>query len=41
MPTVLGVDGCPHGWCVVKIDTKTNALTPLHYDTFRDILTTF
>ncbi len=41
MPTVLGIDGCPRGWCVVKIDTKTRAITPFHYDTFRDILTTF
>ena len=41
MPTVLGIDGCPHGWCVVKIDTKTHAVTPFHYDTFRDVLTTF
>ncbi|MCH7810812.1 MAG: DUF429 domain-containing protein, partial [Chloroflexi bacterium] len=38
MSTVLGVDGCPHGWCVVKIDTKTRAFTPFHYDTFREIL---
>ncbi len=41
MPTVLGVDGCPHGWCAVQLDTKTNASTPFHYDTFRDILTAF
>lgn len=41
MAIVLGVDGCPHGWCAVQLDTKTRASTPFHYDTFRDILTTF
>ena len=38
MPTVLGVDGCPRGWCAVQLDTTTAARTPLHYDTFREIL---
>ena len=38
MPTVLGVDGCPRGWCAVQLDTTTAARTPLHFDTFRDIL---
>ncbi len=38
MPTVLGVDGCPRGWCAARLDTNTLALTPFHYDTFREIL---
>jgi predicted RNase H-like nuclease len=38
MPTVLGVDGCPHGWCAVQFDTDTRALTSSHHDTFREIL---
>ncbi len=38
MPTVLGVDGCPHGWCAVQLDTKTLERTHFHYDTFREVL---
>lgn len=38
MPTVLGVDGCPHGWCAVSLDTTTNALVPRHYDTFSEVI---
>ncbi|HEY5639964.1 MAG TPA: DUF429 domain-containing protein [Dehalococcoidia bacterium] len=41
MPTVLGVDGCPHGWCAVQFDTDALTLTPSHHDTFRDVLLTF
>ncbi len=41
MPTVLGVDGCPHGWCAVQFDTDTRALTSSHHDTFRNVLSTF
>ena len=41
MPTVLGVDGCPRGWCAVQLDTDTRALTSSHHDTFRNVLSTF
>ena len=38
MPKVLGVDGCPHGWCAVQLDARKLTLTPVHYDTFEAIL---
>ncbi len=38
MPTVLGVDGCPHGWCAVRLDTDKNALEPSHHDSFASVL---
>jgi predicted RNase H-like nuclease len=40
MATVLGVDGCPKGWCAVSLDTASNEFSAAHYDTFDDVLAT-
>ncbi|MEX1194907.1 MAG: hypothetical protein WD904_02200 [Dehalococcoidia bacterium] len=37
MTLVLGVDGCPQGWCTVSLDTDTDALGPAHFATFREV----
>jgi predicted RNase H-like nuclease len=40
MTLVLGVDGCPHGWCAVALDTTSGTLTPAHVDTFAEAVAT-
>lgn len=41
MPTVLGVDGCPHGWCAVRLDTDARTLRASHHFTFAGVLNAF
>jgi predicted RNase H-like nuclease len=41
MPIVLGVDGCPHGWCAVALDTETLAHSAAHYPDFAVLLADF
>jgi predicted RNase H-like nuclease len=37
MSLVVGVDGCPQGWCAVMLDSETLEASAVHYNTFAQL----